>query len=107
MLLLMGVYMRLILVLPLLVLGSCSRGSGVYRGVATDISWEGWWINSCEVVLKTSDQSSHREFISSTSKDECDELQDHMGKPMTIKYRHQFPSWTTDSYYLIEEVKYE
>lgn len=89
----------------LFALVGCSRGSGVFRGVATDVSWEGYLIPSCEITLKTSEQSSHQEFISSTDQGLCSSLQETIGKPLTVKYTHVWPSLRTDTNYIIQSVE--
>lgn len=95
--------MKTILLLFLVV--SCSRGSGVYNGVAVDVGWEGYIFPSCEVEFKTSEQASLGQKASSTSKDTCDRLMAGMGKRYVVKWKHSPFNLMIDTDYTIESVQ--
>jgi hypothetical protein len=80
--------MRYVLVLCVLVLAGCSRGSGVYVGQVVDVGWEGFVFYSCEAGFKTSEQASTQSNASSYDKALCDYLQENVGKKMRVNWKH-------------------
>lgn len=98
--------MKNLLLSILFILCSCSRGTGIYKGVALDVSWEGYFVSSCEATVKTSAESSHQEFVSSTDHKLCDALQSTAGQPVTIYYKMvPWCPWTSTCS-IIEDVKW-
>lgn len=95
--------MKALILLALLV--SCSRGSGTYTGQSLDVGWEGYFFDTCELSFRSSEQSSTSQYASSFDKNLCDELQSNIGKKYVVKWKHKFPSFTTDSNYIIESIK--
>lgn len=96
---------NLIVIVLLLTLSACSRGSGTYIGQVVDVGWEGWIFSSCETRWKTSEQAST--FSDSSSRDPalCNQLQASIGKKYKVRWRHQIPHFTTNTKYIIEAVE--
>ena len=93
------------LLLCVVLLAGCSRGSGVYVGQVVDVGWEGFWVQTCEMEFRTSEQSSTKSGASSYDKALCDRMQESVGKKFKVRWKQCMNCWAADSPYIVESVE--
>lgn len=102
--------MKIFWVVGLLSLASCgiSTEKGSYTGILYDVSYSGIIFKSCELMFKTSEQSSAGERSSMRiSESECGLLENSVGKRFKVSYTDSIFDPTISTQYLTTSLKAE
>jgi hypothetical protein len=90
-------------------LTSCgfSTQKGKYIGVLVDVSYSGLIFKSCELMFKTSQESSKFEesSISIASEKDCDAIAEKMGQKFIVEYQNSLLNPFIETNYLIKSLK--